>query len=177
MIKSQAANLKQAQMTEARMTQLARHHGLDHLRIRSLNLFVIWSLVLGHCVLAGCSRAPKTVQLSGKVIFRGQPVPAGYITFTPDVGNGNRGSIKLIKIKDGVYDSSQVPPDQALTPGAYQLRFAGFDGKVQPRFNQGKQIFNPVQDSFVVPDSVSTKDFTIPDSAGQNVLISPTDDN
>lgn len=125
----------------------------------------------------GCSRAPKPIQLSGKVTFKGQPVPAGYITFMPDVGSGNKGSTKLIKIKDGVYDSSQAPPDQALTPGAYQLRIAGFDGHIQPRFNQGKQLFNPVEESFVVPNNVSTKDFTVPDSAGQNVLITPTDDN
>jgi hypothetical protein len=128
-------------------------------------------------ITLGCTAKPKPAQLSGKVIFKGQPVPAGYITFAPDVGNGNRGSTKLLKIKDGVYDSSKEPLDQALTPGAYQLRIAGFDGQIQPRFNQGKQIFNPVEETFVVPDSVSTKDFTIPDSAGQNVLITPTDDN
>ena len=128
-------------------------------------------------ITVGCSPAPKTVQLSGKVTFKGQPVPAGYITFMPDVGNGNSGSTKLLRIKDGIYDSSTEPPDQALTPGAYQLRIAGFDGQVQPRFNQGKQIFNPVEETFVVPNTVTTKDFTIPDSAGQNVLVTPTDDS
>jgi hypothetical protein len=135
------------------------------------------TIVLILIFFIGCNSKPKPVQLSGKVAFKGQPVPAGYIIFMPDVGNGNRGTTKLIKIKDGIYDSAQAPPDQALTPGAYQLRIAGFDGQTQPRFNQGKQIFNPVGDSFVVPDKVSTKDFTIPDSAGQNVQVSPTDDN
>ena len=135
------------------------------------------SIVLILILFVGCTSKPKPVQLSGKVIFKGQPVPAGYITFMPDVSNGNRGTTKLLRIKDGVYDSSQAPPDQALTAGAYHLRIAGFDGQVQPRFNQGKQIFNPVQETFVVPDKASTKDFTIPDSAGQNVLIAPTDDN
>jgi len=164
------------------MSQIAKLHRVTHFEIRAFNLFAIGhlrlavvALVLGHFVFGGCSSKPKPVQLSGKVIFKGQPVPAGYITFMPDVGN--RGSIKLLKIKDGVYDSSQAPPDQALTPGAYQLRIAGFDGQTQPRFNQGKQIFNPVEETFVVPDKVSTKDFTIPDSAGQNVQISPTDDS
>jgi hypothetical protein len=149
-----------------------------------LNLFRISNFVLRVLCLftvslatIGCTTKPKPVQLSGKVTFKGQPVPAGYIIFMPDVGNGNRGTTKLLRIKDGVYDSSQEPPDQALTPGAYQLRIAGFDGNIQPRFNQGKQIFNPVEETCVIPDSVSTKDFTIPDSAGQNVLISPTDDN
>ncbi len=127
-------------------------------------------------ITLGCSRAPKPVQLSGKVIFKGEPVPAGYIAFTPDVSNGGRGSIKVLQIKAGVYDSSKEPPDQALIPGAYLLRIAGFDGKTIPLWGQGKQIFNPVDETFVVPDSVSTKDFTIPDSAGQNVKILPTAD-
>jgi hypothetical protein len=167
------------------MTKTCDRSCLEHFLFEHLNSFRISSFVLrALCIFGivsfaslGCARKPKPVQLSGKVTFKGQPVPAGYITFMPDVGNGNRGSTKLLKIKDGVYDSSQDPPDQALTPGAYHLRIAGFDGQVQPRFNQGKQIFNPVQETFVVPDKVSTKDFTIPESAGQNLLISPTDDN
>jgi hypothetical protein len=126
--------------------------------------------------LIGCSSKPKAAQLSGTVTFKGQPVPAGYIAFTPDVGNGGRGSIKVLQIKDGVYDSSKEPPDQALTPGPYLLRIAGFDGKPVPFWGQGKQIFNPVDDTCVVPDGVSSKDFTIPDSAGQNVKILPTAD-
>jgi hypothetical protein len=124
----------------------------------------------------GCTAKPKTAQLSGKVIFKGQPVPAGYIAFTPDVGNGGKGSIKVLQIKGGAYDSSKEPPDQALTPGPYLLRIAGFDGKTIPLWGQGKQIFNPVEDTFVVPDGVSTKDFTVPDSAGENVKILPTAD-
>ena len=127
-------------------------------------------------VTFGCSSKPKPAQLSGKVIFKGQPVPAGYIDFTPDVGNGGLGSIKVLQIKDGVYDSSKEPPDQALTPGPYLLRINGFDGKTIPLWGQGKQIFNPVDETFVVPDGVNTKDFTIPDAAGQNVKILPTAD-
>src|SRR5262245_39980157 len=141
-------------------------------------MFLRYPLVVAVCLCLalGCNSKPKGAQLSGKVTFKGQPVPAGYIQFTPDVGNGGRGSIKVLQIKDGVYDSSKEPPDQALTPGAYLLRIAGFDGKPVPLWGQGKQIFNPVDDTFVVPDGVSTKDFTVPDSAGQNVKILPTAD-
>jgi hypothetical protein len=88
-----------------------------------------WILMAACLTVAlGCSSKPKPAQLSGKVIFKGQPVPAGYIAFTPDVGNGGQGSIKVLQIKDGVYDSSNEPPDQALTPGPYLLRINGFDG-------------------------------------------------
>src|SRR5262245_20288566 len=90
---------------------------------RALFLLLCLALVLG------CTAKPKPSQLSGKVTFKGQLVPAGYIAFTPDVVNGGRGSIKVLQIKEGMYDSSKEPPDQALVPGPYLLRIAGFDGK------------------------------------------------
>ena len=89
---------------------------------------MICCLVLGHSLVGGCSRGPKPAQLSGKVIFKGQPVPAGYISFAPDVAKENRGQLRVLQIKDGVYDSAtEVPP--GINPGAYQVRIAGFDGK------------------------------------------------
>jgi len=138
--------------------------------IRALFFSVCLAFVLG------CTVKPKPAQLSGKVTFKGHAVPAGYIAFTPDVSNGGRGSIKVLQIKDGIYDSSKEPPDQALAPGAYLLSINGFDGKPIPLWGQGKQIFNPVKDTYVVPEGVSTKDFTVPDSAGENVKILPTAD-
>jgi hypothetical protein len=49
------------------------------------------------------------------------------------------------------------------------------DGK-HLRWGQGKQIFNPIEDNYAVPDGASTKDFEVPASAGQNVKIEPTAD-
>jgi len=124
----------------------------------------------------GCSSKPKPAQLSGKVTFKGQPVPAGFITLTPDVANGNLGQNTVLQIKDGVYDSSRKNPP-GIKPGPYFLRISGFDGKVIPYFGQGKQIFNEWKDiEFTVPDGVSTKDFEIPPSLGDNVKIEKTAD-
>jgi hypothetical protein len=134
-------------------------------------------LALLYLVLAlGCSSKPKPAQLSGKVIFKGQPVPAGYISLAPDVANGGSGPMKVLQIKDGVYDSSKEEPP-GIAPGSYFVRIAGFDGKRSPYFGQGKQIFNEVTDLYItVPDGETTKDFVIPDSAGQNVKIERTAD-
>src|SRR5687767_10405299 len=93
----------------------------------------------------GCSSKPKLAQLSGKVTFKGKPVPAGWISFTPDVAAGGLGQTKVLQIKDGVYDSSKER-EPGLTPGQYLIRIAGFDGKVIPFYGQGKQIFNPIDD-------------------------------
>jgi hypothetical protein len=140
--------------------------------IRKRLLVVMMSLALA----AGCTSKPKPAQLSGKVTFKGQPVPAGYISFAPDVGSGGKGPMRVLQIKDGIYDSSKEP-EPGLDPGPYFLRIAGFDGKRIPYFGQGKQIFNEVKDiEFTVPEGTTTKDFVIPDSAGENVKIERTAD-
>lgn len=130
-------------------------------------------IVLLVLFICGCAAKPKTAQLSGKVTFKGQPVPAGYISFTPDIGHGE---VRLINIKDGVYDSAQQTPP-GIPPGHYTLQIHGFDGVRIPNYFQGKQIFNPWTDiEFIVPEGTSTKDFEVPAELGQNVKIHPTAD-
>jgi hypothetical protein len=140
-------------------------------------------VVAGLLALAiGCSSKPKMSQLSGRVTFKGQPVPAGWISFTPDVAAGGLGKVKTLQIKDGVYDSSKEAPaakdePPGLFEGPYQIRIAGFDGNRIPFFGQGKQIFNPIEDKLKVPEGATTKDFVIPESAGHNVKIERTADS
>jgi hypothetical protein len=161
-------------MDQGLMTETAPCLRFGYFRIGISDLFVIWCLVLGASV--GCSSQPKLAQLSGKITFKGQPVPAGYISFAPDVASGNKGQLKVFQIKDGAYDSAKEDPP-GLPAGHYFIRIAGFDGKRIPMYGQGKQIFNEVTElEHTVPDGSSTKDFAIPDSAGQNVQIRPTAD-
>src|SRR5262249_16001491 len=117
----------------------------------------------------------KLGQLKGTVRFKGQPVPAGWISFTPDSSKGNQGSVKVAQIKDGVYDTS-LGADPGVVPGPTVIRIAGFDGKVIPRFAQGKQIFNLYELRDTVPDEPATKDFTVPESAAANLKFEPTAD-
>jgi hypothetical protein len=121
---------------------------------------------------AGCSSEPPMAQISGTVTFNGQPVPAGWISFTPDA---TKGTVRVCQIKDGVYDSSKEG-QPGVFPGKNLVKIAGFDGKKIPLWGQGKQIFNPVDETFDVPAGTSTKDWVIPESAGKNVKIQPTAD-
>ena len=121
---------------------------------------------------AGCAGGPEMGQVSGTVTFKGQPVPAGWISFTPEPG---KGSVRVCQIKDGRYDSS-TEGEPGVHPGKNLVKIAGFDGKKIPLWGQGKQIFNPVDFEFEVPASATTKDWVIPESAGQNVKIQPTAD-
>ena len=132
-------------------------------------------LLLLTLVLVGCSSKPNMSQLSGKVTFKSEPVPAGWISFTPDVASGGLGQVRVFQIKNGVYDSSKND-EPGLPPGVYLVKIAGFDGVRIPMYGQGKQIFNQVEDKHTVAAGSSTKDFEVPDSAGQNVKIQPTAD-
>src|SRR5688572_24405376 len=136
---------------------------------------LIRRLLGGAAVLAlaaGCSSEPPMAQVSGTVTFKGEPVPAGWISFTPDA---DKGTVRVCQIKDGVYDSSKEG-QPGVYPGKNLVKIAGFDGKKVPLWGQGKQIFNPIDDTFDVPAGTSTKDWVIPESAGKNVKIQPTAD-
>src|SRR5947199_10403794 len=120
-------------------------------------MFHNWLFIALAFVVAGCSSQPKVAQLSGKVTFKGQPVPAGYIQFTPDVSSGNLGQNKVLQIKDGVYDTAKET-EPGIKPGQYLVKIAGFDGKRIPMYGQGKQLFNPVDvaETCTVPDGITT---------------------
>jgi len=125
---------------------------------------------------AGCSKAgPKVAQLSGKVMFKGKPVPAGFITLMPDSSAGNPGPLKSVPIKDGVYDTAQAP-DPGIQPGITIVSIYGFDGKMIAFYPQGKQIFNRHELKETIPEGVTTKDFVVPESAANNLIVAPTSD-
>jgi hypothetical protein len=125
---------------------------------------------------AGCGSSQKPIgQLSGTVTFKGQPVPAGYISFTPDAAKGGQGTVKVAQIKDGKYDTSQSS-DPGVVPGPCVIRIAGFDGKVIPLYGQGKQIFNAHEQRHTVEAGTATKNFEVPASAAENLKIYPTAD-
>lgn len=127
------------------------------------------------CISLGCSSEPPVSQLSGNVTFKGAPVPAGYISFTPDIDKGTEGRIRVFQIKDGEYNSA-TDRNSGIAPGNYLVRIAGFDGVVIPRYGQGKQIFNPIDETYVVTKGETEIDWVIPDEAGNNVIVRPTAD-
>jgi len=114
------------------------------------------------------------VALSGTVTFKGQPVPAGYVSFLPPSGGGTQ---RVVQIKDGKFDTAEMQGEKGVHPGPNTVTIAGFDGKVVKHFGQGKQIFNPVTEPFTVPDAASTKDFVVPEAAGKNLKVEPTSDD
>ena len=130
-----------------------------------------FGLMLALVLTAGCGKAqPKLSQLSGKVTFKGQPVPAGYINFQAEAG-----PVKMVRIVNGTYDTATAK-EPGIYPGKVVIRIAGFDGKKLDYFPDGKQIFNPYELHDTISEGTSTKDFEVPASAANNLKIERTAD-
>jgi hypothetical protein len=132
-------------------------------------------------LLVGCNSKPATTEITGTVTFKGAPIPAGDVTFMPDVTISG-GQMKMYMVKEGKYDSKAdtgngVVPG-GLLPGKYKVRINGYDGKQIPMYYSGKQIFNAIELEIEIAGSggVITQDFTVPDSAGENVKYIETAD-
>ncbi|UUO08541.1 hypothetical protein M4951_09515 [Blastopirellula sp. J2-11] len=55
----------------------------------------------------GCGREASSLnRVTGRVTFKGDPVPVGVIQFTPDTSAGNSGAAGFAEIRDGVYDTT-----------------------------------------------------------------------
>jgi hypothetical protein len=131
-------------------------------------------LVAALALPAGCTNKSdaKVAQLSGTVKFKGEPVPAGYIQFMPDASKGGQGMVKTARIKNGKYDTSLSEPP-GVNPGPTIIKIVGYDGKKVPLYAEGKQVFNPHEIKDTIAEGTSTKDFTVPESAAENLKYEP----
>ncbi|MGE3809491.1 MAG: hypothetical protein AB7K24_32910 [Gemmataceae bacterium] len=116
-------------------------------------------------LLLGCS-GNSNHQLSGKVQYAGQPVPAGEILFMPDPEKGNSGPGVLAIIKDGTYT---LPEGKGHVGGAYIARITAFDGvpppaspDEEPADQRGKVLISDHVVKLELPAQTTTHDFDVP---------------
>jgi hypothetical protein len=128
-------------------------------------------VVLACGLAAGCGGG--TNRISGKVTFKGQPIPAGKITFTPDGSKGNTGPTGYAKIVNGEYDTS-APGGLGAINGPMIVFIEGFDPSAKPDENTpegeeagAKPLFPRYETAYDVPGSASTKDFDVPADAAK----------
>lgn len=105
-------------------------------------------------------------RVSGKVTFKGEPIPAGTIYFEPDAAKGNKGSIGMATISNGSFDTSSV---KGTVGGAHFVRIEGYDGKTTPEKPQGSRLFNAHRIEIELPKQDSDQKFEVPASAAENM--------
>lgn len=113
--------------------------------------------------LAGCGdRGPPRYDLAGSVTWKSQPVPRGYIVFTPDSAAGNAGPGTQADIVDGKY---KTPPGEGTIGGPHNVSISGTDGKAYqdgPITNpNGRMLFSDLKQTVDLPKSAGQHDFTL----------------
>jgi hypothetical protein len=113
--------------------------------------------------VAGCGRqGPPQLDVSGEVTWQGQPVPAGIITFTPDVRQGNSGAQGVAKIRNGRY-STRDSGGRGAAPGPQVITVLGYDGQNPTDESPlGQMLFPEYQLERDLSESRSTLDIAIP---------------
>ncbi len=119
----------------------------------------------------GCGDG-KGYRITGKVTFKGQPVPVGKIYFNPDGSKGNTGPSGYADIKNGEYDTSAAG-GRGFIGGPAIIAVEGFDpnakGKSDKDDKSGevliKSLFPRYETSVELPKSSTTKDIEVPADA------------
>jgi hypothetical protein len=86
-----------------------------------------FGVALGLLAIVGCGGdgLPKRYQVSGKVTYKGAPVPKGTITFMPD--DPAKGRAAYGEIMDGAYQLSTGGKNDGAMPGSYKIRIIAVD--------------------------------------------------
>lgn len=137
------------------------HMEMSKLKAPMTNHSCRWMGSLALCMLAlGCGDDDR-FDVSGKVTFRGQPVPAGTIIFEPDASKGNDGPQGMAPIQNGQFDTARG--GRATVGGPHVIQILGCDGvNITETSPQGKPLFPPHVTSAEIPKKRATLNFDVP---------------
>jgi hypothetical protein len=121
-------------------------------------------------VLAALGCGGSGYRVTGKVTFKGQPVPGGKIYFIPDGTKGNAGPTGYAVIKDGSYDTGAAG-GAGVAGGAMVVMIEGLDPSAPPDKADkagdvsARALFPTYETTADLPKSNTTKDFDVPAEA------------
>ena len=131
------------------------------------------AVVICFGAMVGCGEDVENYDVSGKVTFKGQPVPAGKIYFIPDGAKGNSGAPGYANIQDGAYDTS-AEGGKGAPPGPVLVGLEGYDPNQSAAPVKGDtsgekllvQLFPYYELTAEIPKESTTLDFEVPAEAG-----------
>ena len=128
---------------------------------RALRL-TMFAALLAVCV--GCSKAGvERIPLSGRVTYKGQPVPVGSILFEPDGTKGNRGPQGYSSIIDGHYTTDKY--GNGAVTGPINVQIMGFQPAKEHTERGNKPLFPAYKTSITIDPTSTTFDFEVPEAS------------
>jgi hypothetical protein len=121
--------------------------------------------------MLGCG-GPRAADVSGKVTFNGQPIPAGMIYFNPDFTKSNDGAQGFADIHNGEFDTRKK--GKGACGGPTIVSIEGFDGEGGGKPGAlGNRLFVPFEVKVDLPKTDCKQDFDVPASAADNLVKRP----
>lgn len=110
----------------------------------------------------GCSRV-KTEPIEGSVIFDGQAVKAGSVTFLPKSGTGQLSRVHptVANIVDGKF---KLPQSMGVAMQEYKVVVVGYDGVPIEFSPDGTAVFREYDFEHVFKSSKEPLDIVVPES-------------
>lgn len=132
----------------------------------SVQNVAVFTGILVSVMTLGCGggeSGPARFSVSGKVTYQGQPIPNGFIMFTPDPGKGNSGPATGAPIVNGAYATEA---GKGTIGGPHRVEITGFDGipftEEGEELKDGKPLFPPYQTSADLPKQKTEMNFDVP---------------
>jgi hypothetical protein len=116
---------------------------------------------------SGCGNSVSGTRVTGKVTFKGQPVPAGKVYIKADPSKGNTGHTGYATISNGAYDTG-APGGQAGPTGAVILEVEGIDPTPPPGAEpdvSSTLLFSGYTKTAEVSGTTSVQDIDVPAEA------------
>ena len=113
-------------------------------------------------LMLGCGPGgPAQHHVSGRVTFRGKPVPAGVIRFLPDTAEGNQGPAGYAPIEAGHYHTAEG--GRGTVGGPHRIVISGYDGRPDASGEQahGARLFPDYHTTASLPTETTTLDFDV----------------
>jgi hypothetical protein len=116
-------------------------------------------------LVAGCGgdEISGLVDVAGSVTWKGNPIPSGFITFSPDAAKGATGTQGLAFIRDGKFDTRVGEKVRGVVPGPLQVMVSGYDGQNPSEENPwGAPLFTPYMTTLEVPAATDSLAIEVP---------------
>jgi hypothetical protein len=124
--------------------------------------------VIALAVLSGCSRSDGLTSVSGRVTFRGEPVPRGDVFIEPDASQGNIGPQCRSSIIDGEFQSR---PRYGSVQGPVIVVVEGFH--TPPESDFAVPLFPRHEFKTEIPKGKTSLDIIVPDAPAPRQGKSP----
>jgi hypothetical protein len=119
--------------------------------------------VLALATSVGCQKSNGLTPVTGRVTFKGSPVPMGNVSIEPDASQGNKGPQCRSSIINGVFTSR---PEFGAVSGAVIVDVEGSEQR--PESEYPVPLFPRYTFKTEIPKGKATLDIVVPEDAGKS---------